>query len=137
MKRFLPLTLAILVVCVAATVAVLSLPPGAERSTASVSAGEPAAHSAGLMIHIDPATGKIVEPWPNDAPVVLNEKLSDALSTSSEGLHEVASPVAGGGVMVYLQGRFQQTMAATTDEDGNLSTTCGSTGEHASESGEE
>jgi hypothetical protein len=44
--------------------------------------------------------------------------LSNALSTSDEGLKIVPSTVEGGGIMVNLQGRFQHSMAVVTDENG-------------------
>jgi hypothetical protein len=125
MKRFPPLALAAVAVCLVAAVMALTLPLGAERPATPATAGEPVAHTAGYTIQIDPSTGKLLEPWPNDAPMVLNKELNNALSTSSEGLTEVASPVAGGGVMVDLQGRFRNTITATTNDGCALETNCG------------
>ncbi len=88
----------------------------------------------GFTVHVDPATGRIV---PNQAPPTeLSRGLENALSTSSEGLVEVRSPVPGGGVMVHLEGRFQNTITATADTQGNLSTSCTSTPNKQKDAGE-
>jgi hypothetical protein len=50
--------------------------------------------------------------------------LGDAVSQSSEGLVQEKSPVPGGGVMVNLQGRFQNAMTMTIDANGNVSAPC-------------
>lgn len=47
-----------------------------------------------------------------------------ALSTSSRGLVISPSPVAGGGMVVDLQGRFQSIMSASVDENGELRVGC-------------
>jgi hypothetical protein len=56
--------------------------------------------------------------------VLFEDKLESALNASSEGLVEVPSPVAGGGVMVDLKGRFQNTFVATVDGAGQVDATC-------------
>jgi len=50
--------------------------------------------------------------------------IGDAVSQSSEGLVQEKSPVPGGGVMVNLQGRFQNAMTMTIDANGNVSAPC-------------
>jgi hypothetical protein len=79
---------------------------------------------AGYMVHIDPATGLLAEPTARTAPVVFDAGLQNALSTSPEGLVEVSSPVEGGGTMIDLQGRFQNTVISTIDENGELRAPC-------------
>ena len=75
---------------------------------------------AGFVIHVDPQTGDLVaDPAVVDAPVTID----DALNQSSEGLEQVPAPV-GGGRMVDLQGRFQNTYVATVDDEGNLEAEC-------------
>jgi len=79
---------------------------------------------AGYRVYIDAATGAIV-PEPNGTePIVLDKEVQNALSTSSAGLVEMASPVDGKAVMVLLDGRFQNTMMATVDHDGKLTAPC-------------
>ena len=58
---------------------------------------------------------------PNDPAV--KTKL-DALSQSSKGLVEESSTVPGGGKMINLQNRFQNTYTATTNPEGGLVIEC-------------
>jgi hypothetical protein len=80
----------------------------------------------GLTVHIDPVTGRFSPP-PQDHLHALTDELGSALSTSAEGLKEVPSPVAGGGVMVSLEGRFRNTITATAGSQGEMSTSCATT----------
>lgn len=85
----------------------------------------PMQNLAGYTVFIDPVTGKIVPQPTGPLPLELTEELQNSLSTSSEGLVEIPSPVPGGGTMVRLNGRFQDAMVATTaDAGGNISATC-------------
>ena len=75
----------------------------------------------GMIIHIDPQTGAILEgPAPGSVPMQMTPDLANALSTSHQGLQETPSPVLGGGVIVDLQGRFLSPLVGTIDADGNL-----------------
>lgn len=75
-------------------------------------------------VYIDPATGALTsQPAGSDATAV-GKDTERALSTSSEGLREVPSPVPGGGTMVDLQGRFHNVSVATVDENGDLKAPC-------------
>lgn len=74
----------------------------------------------GMVIVVDGA-GKIVQsPQATDVRAILG----NAVSTSSQGLVETPSPVPGGGVMVDLQGRFQNAMTMQIDEHGNVTAPC-------------
>lgn len=118
MKRKFPLIVLVIAVLTATGAIVADSPTGDDsRATAPQ-------QTAGYMIHIDPATGNVVDAAPGTAPLVLDAGLQNALSASSEGLEEVPSPVAGGGTMVDLQGRFQNTMIATVDENGEVKAPC-------------
>ena len=80
--------------------------------------------SAGQILSLDPVTGK---PRTTPAPAQaedLRAILGDAVSTSSEGLVQEKSPVEGGGIIMNLQGRFQNAVAATVDANGNLTAPC-------------
>jgi len=84
----------------------------------------PATSNAGLIIHIDPATGSVVGPERGALPVVLEPKFRSALNSSWEGLEQVPSPVIGGGVIVHLQGRYQHGYVAVIGDNGDLKVTC-------------
>jgi hypothetical protein len=124
MKRLLPLTLVAAFVVVAAAVALLSVTVDADQPAQASNTSELIVLPAGYVVHIDPATGNIVEQSPSATPVAIDHEMSNALSTSFEGLKEVPSPVRGGGMMIDLQGRFQNSMVVVTDEDGNLTAPC-------------
>ncbi len=124
MKRLLPLTLVAAFVVVAAAVALLSVTVDADQTAQATNTSESIVPPAGYVVYIDPATGKIVEQSPSATPVLFDSEISNALSTSSEGLKEVPSPGPGGGTMIDLQGRFQNSMVVVTDEDGNLTAPC-------------
>lgn len=70
--------------------------------------------------YIDPSTGA----WTDRATdaAALSTGIQNALSTSSAGLHEAPGPL--GGVVVDLQGRFQNAAIAIIDENGNLEAPC-------------
>jgi hypothetical protein len=79
--------------------------------------------SAGMILSIDPATGKF-RTSPAQTTADLQAILGDAISSSSEGLVEEKSRVQGGGTMVNLQGRFQNAMTMAIDANGNVSAPC-------------
>ena len=74
------------------------------------------AFAAGQILNLDP-TGKF-NPAQHAADV--QAQLGEAGSQSSEGLVMEKSKVAGGGVMVDLQGRYQSAMTMTIDANGNV-----------------
>jgi hypothetical protein len=75
--------------------------------------------ATGMRIYRDPVTGELGDP-PTEAPAQVSVPPDDALSTSSEGLVEIPSPVPGGGVMLDLQGRFRSPLIATQDAEGKI-----------------
>jgi hypothetical protein len=109
-------------------IALLALPVvGGDRlqsaPVASSTAGDAAstpAFAAGQILNLDPS-GKInYAQQASDIQTVLG----DAASTSSEGLVMEKSKVPGGGVMVNLQGRFQNAMTMSIDANGTVSAPC-------------
>lgn len=84
--------------------------PGQKETAATAGQG-----SAGMKVHIDPATGAVVPPPAGIIP----EITSPAASTSAEGLSE--RPLPGGGAKVDLQGRFRKPLTATIEDDGKVS----------------
>ena len=89
--------------------------------------GTKATNLAGYKVHIDPVTGKITSPPPGQVAPEQSAELQNSLSTSSEGLVEVQSPVAGGGIILDLKGRFQDAMVGTIEADGKVTAECGTT----------
>ena len=90
--------------------------PTAEQPPTAAPAAVP-----GMTIHVDPKTGAILkEPAPGTVPLQLTPQLRNALSTSHQGLVEAPSSVAGGGVKLDLQGRFQSPVVVTIDADGKV-----------------
>lgn len=123
---------------VSAGVALYSGPPAqiptADGTAQIPAAGAQATYAAGYVVHIDPETGKPTAASPGTVPLVVDAELRNALSTSSEGLVEVPSPVPGGGMMVDLQGRFQNTFVAAVGESGHIGASCLSSLPHDDES---
>jgi hypothetical protein len=80
---------------------------------------------AGLMLHIDPATGAIIDaPIAGASKLEIPASLSQSWSTSDAGLIEQPNPSGGKGVYVNLQGRFENGSVATIDADGALNAPC-------------
>lgn len=74
---------------------------------------------AGMVMQIDPATGKVREGEAlSTSNLPLSPQEQNAASTSSAGLVEVPAP--GGGTMIDLQGRFQAPLVATIGPDGKM-----------------
>lgn len=80
---------------------------------------------AGMTIHIDPATGAILEaPASGATRLEVPASLSESWSTSHDGLMQQPNPSGGKGVYVNLQGRFQNGSVATIDANGALNAPC-------------
>lgn len=94
--------------------------PEEKREAAKHSA--PAAGTAGMTVYKDPETGRLMPVPPEELRQLLTEDIRRAASMSHEGLVETTAP--GGGVMVDLQGRFQNVMWATTGPDGLVTADC-------------
>ena len=105
-------------------IALIALPvtAGGDRSQTTLDhPSQPGpAFSAGQILVLDPAGPRGGMPQAAEIEAVLG----DALSTSTEGLVIEKSKVPGGGEMVNLQGRFQNAMIITVDDDGNISAPC-------------
>ena len=122
MRRKLPLIIVPLAVLLAVSHVSQDETPVAGTVAIAAAGGSPVS-SAGMRLYVDPDTGEFVE-TPSEASAV--ETAQDEMgqfSTSTAGLFEEEAP--GGGIMVNLQGRFQQAYIATIDESGNLSAGCG------------
>lgn len=97
--------------------------PASSTFVADATASNPYA-SAGMILSIDPATGKSRTNSSAQTAADLEAILGDAISTSAEGLVEEKSRVAGGGTMVNLEGRYQSAMTYTVNADGSVSAPC-------------
>lgn len=95
-------------------------PPEEPRQEAETPA--PTVGAAGLTVYKDPVTGRLMPVPPAELRKLLTEDVRRAASMSHEGLVETAAP--GGGVMIDLQGRFQNVMWATTGPDGVVTADC-------------
>jgi hypothetical protein len=73
-----------------------------------------------MTIHVDPATGGVSTRASGVQVLQLSPAEANALSTSHAGLVEMPSSVAGGGVIVDLQGRFRAPLFATMGEGGQV-----------------
>lgn len=125
MKRTKPLIALTTAAAVAAAWFALGVvPDDVARTESTVGHPLPATETHGYVVHIDPATGRIAEPSPGTVPVTIDGQWADRLSTSSDGLVEEASPVPGGGTMVDLQGRFQNTFVAVVGDSGRVGAAC-------------
>ena len=121
MKCKAPLLLSVLAMIVAVTWMIQADTPDAVKATddpQAVNTGE-----AGMRVYIDPATGEFLQGPPQPLTTETVKDINDPFSTSSEGLKQVPAPV-GGGVMVDLKGRFQQTVTATFDDSGKVTAVC-------------
>jgi len=65
-------------------------------------------------------SGDFATPPPDAIPTLDDE----ASSTSSEGLVEIPSPVANGGFMIRLEGRFMNSMTGSRDVHGKVTGVC-------------
>lgn len=98
-------------------------PPAAvEEPREEAATPAPAVGAAGLTVYKDPVTGRLMPIPPAELRELLTEDIRRAASMSHEGLIETAAP--GGGVMIDLQGRFQNVMWATTGSDGVVTADC-------------
>jgi hypothetical protein len=95
---------------------------GAPTDVKTVQSAGPPAGQSGMRAYVDPQTGKVGAPPPDQAAPLPSAAEQDASSTSSEGL--VVVPAPGGGEMVDLQGRFQTSITATLKPDGTVQTDC-------------
>jgi len=116
-KRARPQELLLGLLVVLGSVAVVAPPVFAGDSPPAVTAeGAP-----GMVIYVDPQTGAILKaPAPGTVPLQLSPQLTNSLSTSHQGLVETPSSVAGGGVKLDLQGRFQNPLIVTIDAGGKV-----------------
>jgi hypothetical protein len=96
----------------------LSLLAGGACTRGSARAPAPGV-TAAARVYRDPVTGRFGPP-PDGAPA--GASAPSALSTSTAGLTEIASP--GGGRMVRLQGRFRNLLHATRAADGAVTSAC-------------
>lgn len=70
-------------------------------------------------IYLDPQSGRLLSKPPPGADVLtLSPTELNMLSTSHDGL--VERPLAAGGYMLDLQGRFRHVAVATVDGDGTI-----------------
>ncbi len=74
----------------------------------------------GIIVHIDPETGRIITPPSTPAPGQIQQPPPEAAKPHPPPLQETLSPVPGGGVMIELDDRFRTPLSATIDADGKV-----------------
>lgn len=73
----------------------------------------------GVLVYVDPKSGKYMNAGaPEAVPLTLSAQEINAMSTSGNGLHEVAGEAAGSGVSIELRGRFQNPLVTVIDAQG-------------------
>jgi hypothetical protein len=94
----------------------------ADRTHAAGRSRQPVSRNvAGQQVFVDPATGRLRQPTPEEAQR-LAEGLQEMLNDSPDGLEVIQLP--DGTMLVDLQGRFENVSLATVDAGGGLSLTC-------------
>lgn len=125
MKRIVPALFIVAgVVAVAAWLQPWAAAEAPEVADSGVSVKTVTAAEMGYRVSIDPATGELKDTVDPVDMKDLPESLQNALSTSSEGLTERPTNSPAGGMMIDLQGRFQNTSVARIDADGTLEAPC-------------
>lgn len=112
---------AVTIVVLALSVGAAPIAFGCDGDAAVAAPSATTGEAAGMRIYVDPSTGELTSP-PEAAAPQQRGVGSAATSTSTQGL--VEEPAPGGGVMIDLQGRFQNEMHATIGADGALRTDC-------------
>ena len=74
----------------------------------------------GMIVHIDPETGRFITPPPGEPSAELPQPTENAVKIPAAELREMLSPVPGGGVMIRLDERFKTPLTATIDSGGKL-----------------
>jgi hypothetical protein len=102
--------------------------PEPRTDDTAVAVDSPAPLPAGVahqVISIHPTTGRIVPASPDVLAGFQSDDLRAMTSTSHEGLVEEPSPVANGGTMIRLNGRFTSLSSVTVDANGQAVHHCG------------
>lgn len=100
--------------------------PHADSRASLETPASPASEGSGLRVYVDPETGRFVPVPVAGAEAEAGRATAEALSNRSADLVEQESPVPGGGVMLDLQGRFQNAIEMSVDASGELSSDCAS-----------
>lgn len=116
-------TLVIIAASGAIALAVWQLAPagGKDKPANDIPEASPQTVAPGYTVHFDENGNIVAEATPADQ-AELEAALSNVVNTSSEGL--VEKPLAGGGMKMDLQGRFQSASTAFIDSNGNLTAPC-------------
>jgi len=92
-----------------------------KRKGQAAQTGTPGAGQSRQRTFVDPATGRTVEPTPEQIQA-LEQAVAEMLSQSTEGLEPVEQP--DGTIMLDLDGRFQEIAIATVAPGGEVSVGC-------------
>jgi hypothetical protein len=112
----------LLLLIASACVLILAGPRTNSKTPASApSDAEGTRHAAGLKVHLDPATGRIVPPPANPPPDVA---VPQQFRSSLEGLVEERGTTAAGGFKVDARGRFRSAITVRLGPDGKTVVNC-------------
>lgn len=95
--------------------------PEPAATPADKSAEETKVNVEGVQVAVDPQTGKLREPTPEERQALI-QAMQRLLSTSTDGLTVVQHP--DGSETVDLEGRFQNLSVAKINADGTVSKQC-------------
>jgi|RhiMetdeSRZDD1v2_1073273.scaffolds.fasta_scaffold235923_2 hypothetical protein len=74
----------------------------------------------GIIVYIDPESGEFTTPPSEAMPAQRPQQSLERAGEPAAELHEILSPVPGGGVAVRLDERFSTPLSATIDADGKV-----------------
>jgi hypothetical protein len=108
----------IVVFALAAVAAVWFIQPSEDVPDNSPTGEAMSSPQSGMIVNIDPATGKPMETIPT------NSVVPDATSSSTKDLVVVPSQTPGGGEMIDLQGRFQNSAVVSIADSDSVTIEC-------------
>ena len=114
----------------ASSLALAQPAPSPEKKAALAREG-PAAPAKGLVVFIDPVTGKIRQPEPSEIGALTAPPATTAAPAVEPPLLMKTGP--GGAVGVVLDSRFESFMVVTKTPDGKLAMECVTGGQKADE----
>jgi hypothetical protein len=98
----------------------LARPEAVQLIPAGAQGAEPGEKVPGIIVYIDPKTGEFTAGPSEALPAPTPQQSLERTEEPASELHEILSPVPGGGVAVRLDERFSTPLAATIDADGKV-----------------
>lgn len=98
----------------------LARPEALQVNPVGAQGTEPGEKAPGIIVYIDPKSGEFTTPPPEAMSAQTPQQSLETGKEPASELHEILSPVPGGGVAVRLGERFSTPLSATIDADGKL-----------------